>query len=102
MQGEITQIKASLEEISKALLGSFDKSGIIEGHRNLAKVVETQAVTIGDHVTQIRAHSAQIEDIQSFKRDAKRIVGWIAILIPIVFEFIKFAGSWAWELFSKK
>lgn len=99
MQGEITEIKAALGTITQALLGSYEKGGVIEETRNLRQVVDNQALTLIEHEKLIKENNTQLNDVVAFKKEIKRIVGWIAILIPIAFEFLKFAGEWFLESF---
>lgn len=92
IEKSIGEIKDSLHQISVALLGSYDKQsiGLIEEARSLRREVEELKATR-------KLQEGQIESLLEFKRDAKKIVAAIAVVIPFVFEVLKVGWVAAWE-----
>lgn len=96
----LTQIEKSIEEIkesqvkvAQALLGSYEKNsvGLIEEARNMRKDMDEAKV-------RLLTHQEQITEAIEFKRDAKKVVTVISIVIPFLFEAIKVAAGAVWEL----
>jgi uncharacterized iron-regulated protein len=96
----LTQIEKSIEEIkesqvkvAQALLGSYEKNsvGLIEESRNLRRDVDESKVRLA-------AHQAQIDEAIEFKKDAKKIVTVISLIVPFVFKALEVGLSAVWEL----
>lgn len=100
---EVIEIKASIAEIKKgqdkilgALLGDLDDSiGLIEHNRNLRR-----EVTELNKAREI--HEAQINEVVEFKRDTKKVVAGIALVVPFLFELVKLGVSAVWEVATKQ
>lgn len=95
------RIEATLEEQSKdikeikdALLGTFGKNpsiGLIEETRSLRQKVTTLEEIITKQQIETTANT-------EFRRDSKKIVAGIAIVIPFLVEILKFGFISLWEL----
>jgi len=94
-QGNILQeVKESQLKVAEALLGSYQSIGLIEEHRNQKKEIET-------YISILNNHSKQIAELETFRGDIKKIVAFIAVIIPVIFELAKGGLSLVWELFKK-
>lgn len=92
IEKSIEEIKETLNKITIALLGSYEKQsiGLLEESRTLRKEVDDLKATR-------KLQEEQIETLLEFKRDAKKIVAVIAIIIPFVFEVVKVGWVALWE-----
>lgn len=81
-----------LSEIRDALLGSLDGNniGLIADHRNLKQLVDS-------HNASIAEHSHNIAELQTFRKDLKKMVAMVAFAIPFAFEIIKGLLILGWE-----
>jgi|WetSurMetagenome_2_1015567.scaffolds.fasta_scaffold294934_2 hypothetical protein len=88
----IEEIRATQIKIANALLGSFDKNsvGIIEDVRTLKKSFDSVEITS-------QLHSSQINELQVFRNDMKKLVAGIALVVPIAFEIVKGLATILWE-----
>lgn len=89
----IEEIKTTQLRIANALLGSLDEHsvGLIEEVRNLkSQIIPLQ--------TQIKELTDQVNLLETFKNDVKKVVAGIAIVIPLLVEVIKFGLTAVWEL----
>jgi hypothetical protein len=94
-QGNILrEVKDSQLKVAEALLGSYQSIGLIEEHRNQKKEIET-------YITILNAHSKQITELETFRSDIKKIVAFIAVVIPVIFELAKSSFNLIWEFFKK-
>jgi hypothetical protein len=93
IEKSIEDIKESQEKIAHALLGSYEKNsvGLIEETRNLRRDVD-------DSKSRLNTHAEQISEFQEFQGNAKKIVAGIAIVIPFVFELLKFGVGFLWDM----
>lgn len=87
----IDEIRASQIRVANALLGSLDREsiGLIEGHRVLRKEMDINNNTI-------QSHDKQINELNAFKGDMKKVVAGIALLVPVLFEIVKNVGGMVW------
>jgi hypothetical protein len=92
IEKSIEEIKDTLNKITIALLGSYDKQsvGLLEESRALRKEVDDLKATR-------KLQEEQIEGLLEFKRDAKKIVAAIAFVIPFAFEILKVGWTAFWE-----
>lgn len=93
----IEEIRSTQLKIANALLGSFDKNsvGLLEEVRALRKESDLNNSTI-------QMYGGQINDLQTFRNDIKKIVAVIAVVIPIAFEVIKGSAGLFWDYLIKK
>jgi hypothetical protein len=90
-------IKETLDKISLALIGSYDKQsiGLIEECRTLRREVD-------ELKNANKLQKEQISTLLEFKRDAKKIVAAIAVAIPFVFELLKSLFLSIWNNYQGK
>jgi hypothetical protein len=93
IEKSIEDIKTSQDKIAHALLGSYEKNsvGLIEEARNLRRDVD-------ESKHRLNTHDVQITEFTEFRSDAKKIVAGIAIVIPFIFELVKFGFSFLWDM----
>ena len=90
------QIKEILEnqtDLRQALLGQLGDQhpGLLEQQRlNISAIEKITKV--------IEKHEVELVELKEFRNEIKRIVGGIAISIPIAFELIKGIGVILWDL----
>lgn len=89
---EISEIKDTQIKIANALLGSFDKSsvGLIEEVRSLAKLSHDNAMAI-------KTLEQEALNQQNFRRDAKKLIMGLALVVPFAFDIIKGMATLFWE-----
>lgn len=95
LEKSIQEIKQSQAEIANALLGSLksDSVGLIEETRSQRKELDSLSSISKVQIT-------QIQDLLEFKRDVKKIIAGIALIVPIVFELLKFGCVAILEFFK--
>lgn len=92
LKQQLDQQGKMLAEIRDALLGSLDGStvGLIADHRTLKQTVDA-------HGSTLNTQSLQIGELQSFRKDAKKVIAVIAFSIPFAFEIVKGLLVFGWE-----
>jgi transcription initiation factor TFIID subunit TAF12 len=97
LKESIEEIKESQQKIASALLGSYEKNsiGLIEESRNQRRELDT--LKAQQQITQV-----QLEETLQFKKDAKKIIAGLALVVPFLFELVKLGGSVLWELLKSK
>ena len=92
----LQEIKASQKEITNALLGSLEGvTGLIPESRVLRKEMD-----LLNKISQI--HEEKLQDLVTFKSTAKKILGGIAVIVPILFELCKAAILTLWDFWHSK
>jgi transcription initiation factor TFIID subunit TAF12 len=93
LEASIKEIKESQAKIEQALLGGLDKNsiGLIEESRSQRREIEILK-------TRSEIQASQIQEQEEFRKDAKKIVTGIAIVIPFVFELVKLGCMGVWEV----
>lgn len=93
IEKSIEEIKESQAKVAQALLGSYEKNsvGLIEESRNLRRDVdETRVKLAAQHIL--------VEEAIEFKKDAKKIVTVISLVVPFIFKALEVAATAIWEL----
>jgi hypothetical protein len=97
IKAAIQEIKRGQDKIAAALLGDFEDNsiGLIEQTRNLKR--EVAELNKAREIQEL-----QITEVVEFKRNTKKVVAGIALVIPFVFEIIKLGVSAVWEVATKQ
>lgn len=87
---DVREIREAQARIEEALLGSMEKPGLLEEQRNMKR--ELDALTNASKI-----HATDIAQLKEFRRDMKKMVTGIALLIPFAFEIGKGLLTVVWE-----
>lgn len=92
LKNQIDSQGRMLSEIRDALLGSLDGEtvGLIADHRTLKQTVIMQTELL-------RVQSDAINELQTFRKDLKKMVAIVAFAIPFAFEIVKGLVVFGWE-----
>jgi hypothetical protein len=82
--GILNEMRDSQKQISAALLGNLEHGSI-----GLIEQARVSRNDINNVLVDVKSHTVQINDLQLFQRDIKKLVAGIALAIPALFELAK-------------
>lgn len=96
LQDSITEIRDTQKKVAEAILGNYDgRKGLSEQTRLLRDDVDELQVSSKLSLT-------EIQELKEFKKEVKKVVASLALIIPLLFELFKFGIMGLLEFFKHK